>query len=268
MKFVISTDFLQLLVGIHQWMPVPQAYVIDGCLVGLERLEGKVLFAGEGFRCNLMKVVRQLGQRDVALDVGLLQLQLIWFDEHAIEECWNHAGKHKGSAENEYYRCHGNLEGAALDVCPCGQRSNDRKADQQPKHGQFDMDVGVARAHDYAIIAVEQQITVETIGPGLHSEKEPEQRRAVAYCCGRYRPTLSGIFDVAVHPINRPSEERAQNEREKHPIFDCDISRQRKEIETNILVIKWVACAIGHLIEEPKEDAPIVDLSPGDKDGE
>src|SRR5262249_13655432 len=98
------------------------------------------------------------------------------------------------------------------------------------------MDVGTARARNDASVAAEQPIPVETIGPGLHSEKEPEQRRAVAYCCGRYRPTLSGIFDVAVHPINRPSEDRAQNEREKHPIFDCDKSRQRKEIESNILV--------------------------------
>ena len=85
MEFVIGADFLQLHVGIHQRMPVPQPYVVDGCLVGLECLEGKVLFGRERFRCDLMEIVGQLGQRDVALDVGLLQLQLAWFDEHALE---------------------------------------------------------------------------------------------------------------------------------------------------------------------------------------
>ena len=71
-----------------------------------------------------------------------------------------------------------------------------------------------------------------------------------------------------MHPIDRSGEERAQEEREKHPILDYDIGGQRKEIEADVLVVEWVARAIGHLIEEPQEDAPIVDLSPGDKHGE
>jgi len=68
-----------------------------------------------------------------------------------------------------------------------------------------------------------------------------------------------------VDPINRSGEERAQEEREQHPIFDDDVGRQRKEIEADILVVEWVIRAIGHAIEEPQEDAPVVDLSPGDK---
>ena len=127
------------------------------------------------------------------------------------------------------------------------------------------MDVGVARANDYPVVAVEQQIAVETVGPGLHCEKEAEQHRAVGDCCRRYRPALNGILDVAVYPIDRSGEERAQEERKKHPILNCDISGQRKKIKADVIVEEWVARTIGHLIEELQEDAPIVDLSPGNK---
>ena len=85
MELVVGADLLQLRVGIHQRLPVPQPDVVDGRLVGLERLEGEVLFGGEGLRRDLTEIVSLLGQRDVALDVGLLQLQLVRFDEHALE---------------------------------------------------------------------------------------------------------------------------------------------------------------------------------------
>ncbi len=71
------------------------------------------------------------------------------------------------------------------------------------------------------------------------------------------------------HKLNsRSGEERAQEKREQHPILDNDIGWQRKEIEANVLVVERVVRAIGHLIEEPQEDAPIADLSPGDKHSE
>src|SRR5215472_10280875 len=70
---------------IHQRLPVPQPYIVDSRLVGLECLESKVLFGGKRLRRDLMEIVRLLGQRDVALDVGLLQLQLVRFDEEVLE---------------------------------------------------------------------------------------------------------------------------------------------------------------------------------------
>ena len=130
------------------------------------------------------------------------------------------------------------------------------------------MDVSVARADDHPVVAIEQQIAVESVGPGLHREKEAKQHRAVGDHCRRYRPALGAIFDVAVDPIDRSREECAQEEREKHPILDCDVSGQRKEIEANVIVEDGVARAIRHLIEELQEDSPIAHLSPGDKRGE
>ena len=86
--------------------------------------------------------------------------------------------------------------------------------------------------------------------------------------CRRHRSALGVVLDVAVHPIDRSGEERAQEKREQHPILDNDIGGQRKEIEADVLVVERVVHAIGHLIEKPQEDAPIVDLSPGDKHSE
>ncbi len=84
----------------------------------------------------------------------------------------------------------------------------------------------------------------------------------------RHRPALGVVLDVAVHPIDRSGEERAQDEREKHPILDDDVGWQRKKIEADVLVVEGVTRAIRHLIEKPQEDAPVVDLSPGDKHSE
>src|SRR2546426_12816743 len=75
------------------------------------------------------------------------------------------------------------------------------------------MDVGVARADHHPVVAVEQQIAVETVGPGLHREEEAEQHRAVGNCCRRHRPALGVVLDMAVDPIDRSGEERAQEER-------------------------------------------------------
>src|SRR5262249_29029800 len=83
--------------------------------------------------------------------------------------------------------------------------------------------------------------------------------------CWRHRPALGAVLDVALNPVDRSAEERAQQERKQYPILDGDIRGQRKEIEPDVLAVEWVIRAIGHLIEEPQEDAPVVDLSPGDK---
>ena len=85
MELVVGADLLQLHVGVHQRLPVPQPDIVDGCLVGLECLEGEVLFGGERLRRDLTEIVGVLGQRDVAFDVRLFQLQLVWFDEQALE---------------------------------------------------------------------------------------------------------------------------------------------------------------------------------------
>src|SRR5882757_7727233 len=98
------------------------------------------------------------------------------------------------------------------------------------------MYIGVTCSDDDAVVAIEQQITVETVGPGLHDEEETEQRRAVSNGCRRHRPAMNVVFDVAMHPVDRSGEKRAQNQCEQHPVFDEDIGRQYEEIETDVLV--------------------------------
>src|SRR5262244_953567 len=81
----------------------------------------------------------------------------------------------------------------------------------------------------------------------------------------RHRAALGVVLDVAVDPVDRSGKERAQQERKQYPILDGDIRGQRKEIEPDVLAVERVIRAIGYVIEEPQEDAPVVDLSPGDK---
>src|SRR5215471_13199132 len=119
------------------------------------------------------------------------------------------------------------------------------------------MDVGVARADHHPVVAVEQQIAVETVGPGLHREEAAEQHRAVGDRCRRHQSARGVELYVAVHPIDRAGEERTQEKREQYPIFNDDIGWQRKEIESDVLVVERVVRAIGYVIEEPQEDAQL-----------
>src|SRR5216684_2808278 len=127
------------------------------------------------------------------------------------------------------------------------------------------MDVSVACADDYAVVAVEQQIAVETIRPGLHREEKAEQRRAVSNCCRRHRSVMNVVFDVAVHPVDHSGEKRAQNEGEQHPVLDDDIDRQHEEIETDVLVVERFVRTIGHAIEKLQENVPIADFYRGNQ---
>ena len=95
MELVVGPNFLQLTVGIHQRLPVPQPNVVNGRLVGLERLESETLFDREGFDRDLMEIIRLLGEVDVPLDVGLLQLQFVRFHEHELKQRGEHQSQHK-----------------------------------------------------------------------------------------------------------------------------------------------------------------------------
>src|SRR4029453_17101052 len=130
------------------------------------------------------------------------------------------------------------------------------------------MHIGVTRADDDAVVAIEQQITVENVRPGLHDEEESEQRRAMRDSCLRHPSALNVVFYVAVHPIDRRNEKRAQNECEQHPVLDEDIGRQYEEIETDVLVEERIVCTIGNVIEKLQDGTPITHFSRGDQQSE
>ena len=48
-EFVVGPDLLELRVGVHQRLPVPQADVVDGRAVGLERGEAQPFLRRKGF---------------------------------------------------------------------------------------------------------------------------------------------------------------------------------------------------------------------------
>ena len=93
MEFVIGADLLQLGVGIRQGQPIPQPDIFDGRLVGLQRLEGESLLGGKRLGRNLIEIVGLPGKRDVAFDVGLLELQLGRSDVEMPEQRRDCAGQ-------------------------------------------------------------------------------------------------------------------------------------------------------------------------------
>src|SRR6516164_10833973 len=118
MELVVSADLLQLDVGIHQRLPVPQPYIVDGGFVRLKCFEGKVLFGGKRLYRDLTEIVGLLGERYIPLDVGLLQLQLARLHKHALEYCGNKAGQYEGTAEDKDYRNRGKPVCAGPNIRP------------------------------------------------------------------------------------------------------------------------------------------------------
>src|SRR5262249_51927578 len=119
------------------------------------------------------------------------------------------------------------------------------------------MNVGVARSNDHAVVAVEEEEAVETIGPGLHREEETQQSGAMRDGCGRHPSASLVEHDVAMRPIHRTGDESAPDERQQHPILDRDIGGKREEIEADVLAVERIALSVWRLVDEPKDHVPV-----------
>ena len=127
------------------------------------------------------------------------------------------------------------------------------------------MYISVTCANDDTVVAIQQEITVESISEPRPS---PTKRRAsnaepCAITVGDIRSMMHVVFDVAVHPIDRRSEKRAQNKCEQHPVFEKDIRQQHEEIETDVLVKERIVGAVGNVIEKLQDGAPIAHFRRG-----
>jgi hypothetical protein len=69
-----------------------------------------------------------------------------------------------------------------------------------------------------------------------------------------------------VHPIHCSGDEKAQDERQQHPIFEYYIGWKGEEIEADVLVVQGIALSIRHLIDESQEHIPVADLPGGKQD--
>jgi len=84
-ELVIGPDLLQLRIGIPQRLQIPQADVVDGRAIGLERGERQVLLGRERLDRDLRQTIGVPRHRNVVGDVGRLKLQLVRFDIEALE---------------------------------------------------------------------------------------------------------------------------------------------------------------------------------------
>ena len=126
MEFVVGADLLQLRVGVRQRLPVPQPDILDCRLVGFERLEGKLLFGSKRLGCDLIEIVCLPGERDVSFNVGLLQLQLAWFDEELPEQHGRYAGQHERADHDKHDHGDRKPVGPGPEVCQRSNRRDDR----------------------------------------------------------------------------------------------------------------------------------------------
>ena len=259
-EFVIGPDLLELGVGVHQRLPVPQPDVVDGRAVGLERGEAQPFLGRERLHRDLLQVVGLPRQGDVALDIGRLELQLARLHGEAIEQRGKQPGDHDRAGEQQQRRRRGEAPGPP----PHGRRRGDGagggQSGHEPQDRQPDMEIGVARADDDAVVAVEQQEAIERVGPGLDREVQAEQHRAVDEGGGRQAARRPVELDVALHPIDRAGQGGAEEQEQQQPVLERDIGRQREEIEADVLAEDRVALAIGHLVKEAKGHLPVREL--------
>src|SRR6516225_2214079 len=143
MELVIGPDLLQLTVGVDQRLPVPQPDVVDGGGVGRERLCRKILLGGESLHRNVVQIVGALRRSDVALDVRSLELQLARSHVDALEKRRTYLGQQKRRSEQQDKRGDRKAEAARAQVGPAAERSDESNRDEQPKHRQRNMNVGI-----------------------------------------------------------------------------------------------------------------------------
>ena len=264
-ELVVGADLLQLRVGVHERLPVPQPNVVDRSGVVLQRLESQPLFRGEWFHRDLDEVVRFPRQGDVPLNVRRLQLQLARLDEEALEQRRDDLGEHERAAEDQRRRCDGKPVGAQPHVGPCDDGSGGGKADEQPENRQLDMDIGVACPDHDAVVVVEQEVAVQRVGPGLHREIEPQQRGAMRDGGGRDAPGPRVRIDFAMHEVHRSGHEAAQEQDQQHPVLERDVDRKREEVEADVLVEQRIVLAVRHLVDEPEDQVPLTGLAHRDQ---
>src|SRR5271163_1628807 len=91
---------------------------------------------------------------------------------------------------------------------------------------------------------------------GFHAGKVAVERPRVRDLAGQEFVLPSWDRAVAEDWLGKWAKESAQEEREQHPILDDDIGGQRKQVESDVLVVERVVRAISHLMEKPQEHAP------------
>ena len=99
MEPVVGPDLLHLTVGVLRRLPVPQPDVVDGGLIGFQRLCRQALFYREGFHRDAMKIVGLLRRGDVALDVRRFELQLVRLHIYALHQSRHDFRQHEGGPE-------------------------------------------------------------------------------------------------------------------------------------------------------------------------
>ena len=156
----------------------------------------------EGLHRDLPQVVGLPRQRDVALDIGRLELQLARLHIEAVEQRGKDHGDQERAAEQQRHRRRGDPPAPPPHIEPRGEGAGGGQADEEPQHRQPDMEVGVAGADHDAVVAVEQQEAIESVGPGLDREVEAEQHRPMDDGGGRDAPGRRVELDVAVRPID------------------------------------------------------------------
>ena len=130
------------------------------------------------------------------------------------------------------------------------------------------MNVGIAGADDDPVVVVEQEVTVQRIRPGLHHEKEAEQRGAMGDGGGRNAPRGRILTDVAVREVNCAGHQAGQHKQPQQPVLDRDVDRQREEVEADVLVEQRIAPTVRRLVEEPEDQVPSAGLAECDQEFE
>ena len=142
------------------------------------------------------------------------------------------------------------------------------RTDEQPKRRQFDMNVGVSCADDDAVVVVEQEVAVQSVGPRLDHEEKAEQRGGMGDRRGRSAPGRRIEADVAVEEVDRAGHQTGEREQPEEPVLERDIDRQREEVEADVLAELRIVAAVWRLVKEPKDEVPAAGLARGDQQSE
>ena len=254
---VVGPDLLQLPEGLLERLPVPKADVVDGVLVRLDVRHRQRRVRVVGANVDPIEAEGYAGEVDVALEVGLLERQLVGLDHEALDRDRQHHPDHQHRAEKAAGEREHEARPAGRDHRIGGEREQDRQQRRTPEREPGDVDRGVAGAEHRPRRRGQKTVAVEHVarGPG-EQEQDGVGQHVVEHGPGRHDPDPRAVADQP-RPAVGDEQHRGRREGEhRDRVLDPVEERQLEQIEADVAPVERVGLAERLRPEEADEGIP------------
>ncbi len=254
---VVGADLLQLPERLLERLPVPQADVADGVLVGLDLGHREDRLRIVGAHVDRIEAEGSAREVDVALQVGLLEGQLVGFDHEALDGDRQHHADHQHGAEKGAGQREHQPGAAGRDYGIGGEREQDREDGCTPKREAGDVDRGVAGAEHGTRGLGQEPVAVQDVArrPG-EQEQERVRQQVVEHGARRHDPDARPVADQPAPAVGAEQQHGRREGEHRDRVLDPVEERQREQIKADVAAVERVGLAERLRPEEADERIP------------